>query len=148
MQRVNTYLNFQGQTEEAFAFYATVFNPGYDYPVWRFGDTPDDPETATLSDDDRNKVMHTELPIMNGHVIMGTDMLESVGQHIRVGNNTTISLEFDSRDEALRVYSALSEGGSEATGMNDMPWGAYWGCCLDRFEIRWMFSFMESPMVP
>jgi PhnB protein len=72
---------------------------------------------------------------------MATDMLESMGHQVRIGNNTTISLDLDSREEADRLYDALSQGASDATGMNDMPWGAYWGCCLDRFGIRWMFSY-------
>lgn len=64
-----------------------------------------------------------------------------MGHQLRIGNNTTIRLEVDSHEEADRLYDALSEGGSDATGMNDMPWGAYWGCFLDRFGVRWMFSF-------
>jgi PhnB protein len=69
-------------------------------------------------------------------------MLESMGHQVRIGNNTTISLELDSRDEADRLFSALSSGGSDTMGMQDMPWG-YWGVCLDRFGVRWMFSYTE-----
>ena len=89
------------------------------------------------------EVLHVELPILAGHVIMGTDMLESMGHEVRIGNNTTISLELDSREEADRLFAALSNGGGEKAEMQDMPWGAYWGVCLDRFGIRWMFSFTE-----
>jgi len=103
------------------------------------------PGMPPLGDEDRGKVLHVELPILAGHVLMGTDMLESMGQQVRIGNNTTISLELDSREEASRLYDLLSAEGSDATGMSDMPWGAYWGCCLDRFGIRWMFSFTERP---
>ena len=71
---------------------------------------------------------------------MATDMLESMGHELKIGNNTTINLEPDTREETDRLYAALSEGGSEASGMMDMFWGAYWGCCLDRFGIRWMFN--------
>jgi PhnB protein len=70
---------------------------------------------------------------------MGSDMLESMGQQLKVGNNVTINLEPDTRDETDRLYAALSEGGSDSTGMLDMPWG-YWGCTLDRFGVRWMFN--------
>ncbi len=124
------------QAQEAFARYAEIFNPGYDCPVQRFGDLGGLP----LSDEDKTKVLHIELPILNGHVLMGTDMLKSSGHELRIGNNTTVSLEFDSREEALRHYEQLAEGGSESTGMADMPWGAYWGCTLDRFGIRWMVT--------
>jgi PhnB protein len=141
MPRVNTYLNFMGTTEEAFTFYAEVFNPDHHFLVQRFGDLDGGPP---LTSAEKEKVLHVELPIFGNHVLMGTDMLESMGHELRIGNNTTISLEFDSRDEALSFYERLSVGATDATGMNDMPWGAFWGCCLDRFGIRWMFQFMES----
>ena len=70
---------------------------------------------------------------------MATDMLESMGHQLAIGNNVTINLEPDTRAETDRLYAALSDGGSDATGLQEMPWG-YWGCCLDRFGIRWMFN--------
>ena len=90
--------------------------------------------------DERTKVIHVELPILAGHVIMGTDMLESMGHELRIGNNTTLNLEPDTRAEAERLYAALSEGGSDGTGLDPMPWGSLWGTCLDRFGVRWMFN--------
>jgi PhnB protein len=109
--------------------------------VSRFRDLPADANMPALTDAERNQILHIELPILDGHVIMATDMLESMGQHVRIGNNTTISLELDSREEADRLFDALSEGASDVMTMRDMPWGAYWGVCLDRFGVRWMFSF-------
>jgi PhnB protein len=143
MSKVNTYLNFKGDTEEAFNYYATVFGTEFLSPIVRFGDMPANPDMPALSPDERNQVMHVELPILAGHVLMGTDMLASMGHELRIGNNTTISLELDSREEADRVFAALSSGGSDKADMQDMPWGAYWGVCLDRFGIRWMFSFTD-----
>jgi PhnB protein len=142
MSRVNTYLNFQGQTEEAFNFYASAFGTEFATPIFRFKDMPSDPNNP-LTEDELNQVMHVELPILSGHLIMGTDMLESMGHQTRIGNNTTISLELDSKEEADRLFAALSTGGSETVEMQDMPWGAYWGVCLDRYGIRWMFSYTE-----
>jgi PhnB protein len=139
MTRVNTYLNFPGQSEEAFNYYASVFNSEAT-GLMRFGDASDMPP---MSEEDREKVLHVELAILNGHVLMATDMLASMGQNVRVGNNTTISLEVDSRDEADRLYQALSAGGSEGSGMQEMFFG-YWGSCLDRFNIRWMINFAEA----
>ena len=104
------------------------------------GDVPADPNSPELSDAEKDMVMHVELEILGGHVIMATDMIESMGHKLVVGNNTTINLEPDTRDETDRLYGALSEGGSDCSGMMDMFWGAYWGCCLDRFGIRWMFN--------
>ena len=136
MARVNTYLNFQGQTEEAFTYYAKVFGTEITM-LARFSDTPGPGE---LPAEERDMVMHAELPILAGHVLMATDMLRSMGHETRIGNNTTLCLEVDSRDEADRLYGALSDGGSEGSPMADMPWGAYWGVTLDRYGIRWMIS--------
>ncbi len=139
MSRVCTYLNFQGQTEEAFEFYASVFHTDYATPLLRFGDFP---SPTPLSEEESRGVMNVSLPILNGHIIMGTDFLASAGHQIRVGNNTTIVLETDSREQADEFYGALSAGGSttERQDMADMFWGAYWGVCLDRYGIRWMIS--------
>ena len=143
MSKVNTYLNFQGTTEEAFTFYAAVFGTDFHGPTTRFRDAPAGPGMPDLSDDEKEKILHIELPILGGHLIMGTDMLKSMGQEIRIGNNTTINLEFDRRDEADAYYSQLSEGGSDSTGMIETPFG-YWGCSLDRFGIRWMFLVSDT----
>lgn len=139
MSRVSTYLNFMGNTEEAFDFYRSVFGTDYASPIFRMADMPGQPGGAELSDAEKKMVGHMELPILAGHVLMGTDMLESMGQQRQIGNNVTINLEPDTRDEADRLYGALSEGGFDATGMQEVPWG-YWGCCLDRFGTRWMFN--------
>jgi PhnB protein len=139
MARVNTYLNFQGQAEEAFAFYAKIFGTEVSM-ISRFSDLPASAGGPDLPADERNLIMHAELPIAGGHVLMATDMVRSLGQEVRVGNNTTLCLEPDSRDEADRLYGALSEGGSEGAPMADVPWGAYWGVTLDRFGIRWMIN--------
>ena len=138
MPRVSTYLNFQGQTEEAFALYAKTF--GTDVTaLTRFSELPGG-APADMPEAERSLVMHAELPIIGGHTLMATDMLRSMGHETRIGNNTTICLEVDSRDEADRLYGALSDGGSEGSPMADMPWGAYWGVTLDRFGIRWMVN--------
>jgi PhnB protein len=142
MARVNTYLNFQGQSEEAFAFYAKTFGTEVT-TLTRYSDSPP-MGPGELPPGERNLVMHAELPITGGHLLMATDMLSSMGQETRIGNNTTICLEVDSREEADHLYGALSEGGSDASPMADMPWGAYWGVVLDRYGIRWMISYMAS----
>jgi PhnB protein len=142
MSRVSTYLNFMGNTEEAFGFYGSLFGTKPGGEVARMGDMPSGPEMPKLSEAEKGMVAHMELPILAGHVLMGTDMLESMGQQVRIGNNVTINLEPDTRAETDRLYAALAEGGTETTGMQEMPW-AYWGVCLDRFGIRWMFNCYE-----
>ena len=140
MARVSTYLNFMGDTDAAFAFYREVFGTDYAGPVLRMGDLPAQPGMPELSPEDQRLIMHIELPILAGHVLMGTDMVASMGHQLRLGNNVTINLEPDTRAETERLYAALSEDGTDATGLNDMFWGAYWGSCIDRFGIRWMFN--------
>ena len=140
MSRVSTYLNFMGDTEEAFAFYGSVFGTEPSVPIMRMGDMPAPPGVPELAEHERSLVMHVELPILDGHVLMGTDMLESMGHTLRIGNNTTLNLEPDSKEEAERLFAALSEGGSDTVGLDPMPWGSLWGVTLDRFGIRWMFN--------
>jgi PhnB protein len=140
MSRVSTYLNFMGDTEEAFTFYASVFGTDFSVPLLRFGDMPAPPGAPALPEHERGKILHVELPILAGHVVMGTDMLESMGHALRVGNNTTVNLEPDTKAETARLFAALSDGGSETVGLDPMPWGSLWGVTLDRFGVRWMFN--------
>ena len=141
MEKVSIYLNFQGKTEEAFNFYKSVFNTEFVGQIMYNKDLPAPEGMPPLSDSDRNKVMHVCLPILGGINIMGTDFLESMGHHIKIGNNTTINLEPDTREETDRLFKLLSDGASDLAPLQDMPWGYYWGCCLDKYGIRWMFSY-------
>src|SRR5258706_14709519 len=144
MSKVSIYLNFMGNTEEAFNFYKSVFKTEFAAPIIRMGDGPMPEGAPQLSETDKKKVMHVAMPILDGTMIMATDMLESMGHKLTVGNNTTINLDLDSKEEADRLYKALSQGGaaSECVAPHDEPWG-YWGVCLDRFGIRWMFNVMK-----
>ena len=144
MRRVSTYLNFMGKTEEAFAFYGSVFGTDVQGPIFRMGDMPADPASPALSADEKNMIMHIELPILGGHILMATDMLESQGHQLRTGNNMTLNLELEDRMETEHLFQLLSEGGSDVFGLQDMPWGAYWGTCADRFGVRWMFNCAEA----
>lgn len=142
MSTVAVYLNFQGQAEAAFTFYQAVFGTDYSAPILRIKDLPAEPNAPKFTEADLNRVMHVALPIVGGTELMGCDMLESMGHKVVVGNNTTISLQLDSKEEADQYYAALSEGGSDQAPMRDEFWG-YWGCCLDQFGIRWMFNVMN-----
>lgn len=142
MSRVSIYLNFMGNTEEAFAFYQEVFG-GELSDVMRMGDVPSMPGQE-LPENERNLVMHIELPILDGTVLMGTDILESMGHTLKIGNNTTINLEPDTLEETHRIFDALSQGASDVMPLQPMFWGAHWGTFLDRFGIRWMFNFTEA----
>ena len=139
MAFVGTYLNFPLKTEEAFNFYRSVFNPTAEMLMIKFSETP---MAATLPENERNGVMHAALAILGGHMIYGTDMLESMQHEVKIGNNTTISLNFDSRAEADELYAKLTIGSTENAPPHQEPWG-YWGVCLDKFGIRWMFNVDE-----
>ncbi len=144
MSRVSTYLNFMGTTEEAFEFYRSIFGTEFVERSRADGRHTERPKRSAAHRAEKGLIAHIELPILAGHVLMGTDMLESLGHELRIGNNVTINLEPDTRAETDRLYAALSEGGSESTGLQQMPW-AYWGCTLDKFGIRWMFNCYELP---
>jgi PhnB protein len=142
MAYVAIYLNFNGNAEEAFNHYKKVFGTEFANPMMKMKDMPPRPGTPALSDADKNKVMHVALPILGGTLIMATDIVESMGQKLVEGNNFTISLNPDTKEEADRLYKELSEGGSDAVAPHDEFWG-YWGTCKDRFGIRWMFNLMK-----
>ncbi|MGO9342729.1 MAG: VOC family protein [Acidimicrobiales bacterium] len=144
MARVSTYLNFEGNAAEALEFYRSVFGTDYVVPIQRMGDVPSGAGSPALSEAELQMVMHAELPILAGHMIMATDMLESMNHQLRIGNNTTINLEPDTLDETQRLFGALSEGSSECSPLAEMFWGATWGTCLDRFGIRWMFNYVQG----
>ena len=144
MAHTSIYLNFAGNAEEAFNTYKKIFNVEFSVPIMRMGDIPAQPGAPSLSENDKNKVMHVSMPILGGVEIMATDMLESMGHKLVVGNNTTISLNPDTKEEADRLFKGLSEGGENCVAPHDEFWG-YWGTCLDRFGIRWMFNVSNQP---
>lgn len=145
MARTNTYLNFPRNTEEAFNFYKSVFGGEFTGGrIARFGDIPVTDEMPPAAEEDKNLVMHIELPITGGHVLMGTDAPESMGFTVNFGNNVHISLEPDTRAESKKLFDALSAGGKVTMDLQDMFWGAYFGSCTDKFGVQWMVNCMEK----
>lgn len=142
MARVSTYLNFPRSTEEAFLFYRAVFGGNFNGPILRFGDIPAAPGQPPMAEADRQLVMHVELPVLGGHVLMGTDAPESMGFTVKPGTQVNINLEPDTREEADRLFNGLSAGGQVETPMQQMFWGAYFGSFTDRFGVRWMVNCM------
>jgi PhnB protein len=107
-------------------------------------DAPPREGAPAMPESEKNKVMHVALPILGGTLIMATDMLDSMGHKLVEGNNFTISLNPDTKEEADRLYKGLSEGGADSIAPHDEFWG-YWGTCKDRFGVRWMFNVMKQP---
>jgi PhnB protein len=140
MARVSTYLNFPGTTEAAFNFYKKAFGGEFQGVYQRFGDLPPAPGQPEMSEAIKRMVLHVELPILGGHVLMGTDAPAELGFQLTHGNNVSINLEPDSREEADKLFLALGEGGVIEQEMQDMFWGDYYGHLIDPFGIRWMIN--------
>jgi PhnB protein len=136
MDRVSIYLNTLGRTEEQFRFYGSVFGTE-PYAIMRMADIPGQQE---LPEDEKDSLIHVEVEILGGTVLMGTDMLASMGHELTVGNNVSINLEPDSLDEGYRLFAALSDGATDVSPLSKMFWGDYWGVLLDRYGIRWMVN--------
>ena len=143
MARTSVYLNFPGNTEEAFEFYRSIFG-GELTALMRFSEMPADPSMPPLPDDVLPMLVHVELTILGGTVLMGTDSVTTMGHEVRYGNNVTLNLEPDSLEETERLFAALSEGGTDVSPLTRMFWGAHWATCRDRFGVRWMFNFTDN----
>lgn len=141
--RVSTYLNFPGNTEEAFHFYKSVFKSDFVNDIQRFGDIPPEPNQPPIAEAVKKMVLHIELPIIGGHILMGTDAPKEFGMTVKYGNNTHINLEPASREEAKRLFDELSAGGNIEMPLQDMFWGAYYGSFTDTFGINWMINFQQ-----
>ncbi|MGI8469744.1 MAG: VOC family protein [Pyrinomonadaceae bacterium] len=137
MATINPYLDFDGNAEEAFNFYKSVFG-GEFITLQRFKDMP---EADKVSKSDGEKIMHISLPIGRKNVLMASDACESMGRSITVGNNFYISIQADSKEEAADLFTGLSEGGKVEMPLGDTFWGAYFGMFSDKFGIKWMVNY-------
>ncbi|MEM6631412.1 MAG: VOC family protein [Bacteroidota bacterium] len=137
MPSIHTYLSFNGDCAEAFNFYKQIFG-GEFQSISTFGEMPPNPQYP-IAEKDKHLLMHVSLPIGDS-VLMGSDSIESFGL-TSPGNNFSLSINVDSREEADRVHKALSEGGAVTMTMNETFWGSYFGSLKDKFGIQWMVSF-------
>jgi PhnB protein len=140
MAKTSTYLNFPRKTEEAFTFYRSVFGGEFVGGIHRMGDAPAPEGAPAVTAADKNLVMHIALPILGGHMLMGTDAPESMGFKVNFGNNVYINLEPDTRADTDRLFSALSSGGKVEMKPQEMFWGDYFGSCTDKYGVQWMFN--------
>lgn len=139
--RVSTYVNFPGNTEEAFNFYRSVFKTEFINGIHRFGELPPNPDQPPIADEVKKMILHIELPLPGGHILMGTDAPKEMGFTVARGNNMHINLEPSSKEEADRLFNALSAGGKVEMPIQEMFWGAYFGSFSDKFGINWMVNF-------
>ena len=144
MASVNIYLTFNGNCEEAFNFYKSVFGGEFPY-VGRYKDMPpSDKGGKAFSDEEGNRIMHMSVPIGNGTVLMGSDTGGEWASSFQQGNNFSISVNAESREEADKVFNGLSKGGQVTMPMDKTFWGDYFGMWTDKFGINWMVSFNEN----
>jgi len=137
MATLNPYLNFNGNAEEAFKFYKSVFGGEFS-SIQRFKDTP---EAGKVGPKEQDKLMHVALPIGKGNVLMASDVLESMGYKSSPGTNFYISVSADSEQEAARIFNGLSASGTIHMPLQKTFWNAYFGMLKDKFDVRWMVSF-------
>jgi len=142
--RVSSYVNFPGNTEEAFNFYKSVFRTDFINGIQRFGDIPADPDQPPVAENVKKMVLHIELPILGGHILMGTDAPMEMGFTVAQGNRMHINLEPESREEAQRLFDELSAGGRIEMPIQDTFWGAFYGSFTDKFGINWMINYQDK----
>ena len=136
MATINPYLTFNGNCEEAFEFYKSVFG-GEFATVMRMGDA----EGMPVSEAAKNKIMHVALPVGDTAMLMGSDTMEGFGPPFNAGNNFSVAVAPKSKEEADKLYNGLAAGGTQTMPMADAFWGAYFGMLIDKFGIQWMVNF-------
>ena len=136
MAALNSYLNFNGNAEEAFNFYKSVFG-GEFATVMRFDQMPGDqkPDAGEV-----NKIMHIALPVGKGNMLMASDVPKAYPQAV-TGTNYSISITADSEDEARKLFQGLSEGGKITMPLDKAFWGSLFGMLTDKYGVQWMMSY-------
>lgn len=139
MAAVNPYLNFNGNAEEAFNFYKSVFGGEFSM-VMRYKDVPSEHQ---MGESDGNKIMHISLPLAHETLLMGGDVPGMYDNAI-IGTNISISINTESEEEADRIFNGLSAGGQVTMPMENAFWGDYFGMFKDKFDIHWMVSYSSN----
>ena len=137
MALINPHINFNGNAEEAFSFYKSVFG-GEFAKVMRFKDLAND--DFPISEHEKDKIMHIALPI-GKNVLMGNDVPEFMGRTNENENRSKIAISAESKEEADKLFNGLSVGGQIEMPMTDSPWGTYFGMFRDKYGIEWMVDF-------
>ena len=137
MALINPHINFNGNAEDAFNFYKSVFGGEFS-KIIRFKDIAG--PGMPVSENEANKLMHIALPIGN-NVLMANDVPESMGRVNENENRSKISVKTASREEATKIFNGLSAGGTIEIAPADSPWGTYFAMFRDKFGIEWMVEF-------
>ena len=140
MAKVHSYLNFNGNCEEAFNFYKSVFNKELN-GMYRFGEMPEDP-SYSVPEADKNKIMHTSLSLNENQMLMGSDCLEAFGQKAVTGTTTYVMLDVETTEEAQKLYDALSVNAQNMEmPLGDAFFAELFSSFTDQFGIAWMIHF-------
>ena len=137
MAQINPYINFNGNTEEAFNFYKSVFGGEFERII-RFKDMPN--AEIPISENEANKIMHIALPI-GKNVLMGNDVPEFMGKVNENENRSKIAVSAESKEAADKIFNGLSAGGNIEVPITDSPWGSYFGMFRDKYGIEWTVDF-------
>jgi len=137
MAQINPYINFNGNAEEAFTFYKSVFGGAF-ATIMRFKDLAS--AEFPVSEQEANKIMHIALPI-GKNVLMANDVPESMGRTNENEHRSKISISAESKEEADKLFHGLSAGGQIEMPIGDSPWGSYFGMFRDKYGIEWMVDF-------
>ena len=140
MALINPHMNYNGNAEEAFTFYKSVFG-GEFTKLMRFKDLSS-PE-FTIPENEANKIMHIELPI-GKNFLMANDVPEIMGRTNENENRSKIFVRAETREEADKIFNGLSAGGTIEGPIGDSPWGSYFGCFRDKYGIEWMVEFADN----
>lgn len=138
MALINPHINFNGNAEEAFTFYKSAFG-GEFAKVIRFKDLAS--IEFPVTEKEANKIMHIALPIGKTNMLMGNDVPESMGRTNENENRSKIVIAAESKEEADKLFNALSAGGQIEGPIGDSPWGSYFGCFRDKYGIEWIVEF-------
>lgn len=139
MAQINPYIHFNGNAEEAFTFYKSVFG-GEFAMVIRFKDMPGDPNHPS-DKNEAEKIMHIALPIGKTDVLMASDTPEFMGKHNENETRSKISVSAETKEEADKIFKGLSAGGKIEVPIADSPWGSYFGMFRDKYGIEWMVDY-------
>jgi len=139
MTTVNAYLTFNGNCEEAFNFYKSIFGGEFAF-ISKFSEMPEDPKFK-LTEEEKNRVLHCSFPISEHTVLMGSDTGGDWASDFAIGTNVSISINTDSKEEADRLFNSLSAGGKVIFPIRDTFWDSYFGSFTDKFGVQWMVSF-------
>ncbi|MDR7370048.1 VOC family protein [Flavobacterium aquidurense] len=138
MATINPYIHFNGNAEEAFTFYKSVFG-GEFANISRYKDISS--VEYPIAEDDLNSIMHIALPIGKSNVLMGSDAMKMMGEVTENDNRYTVAIIAESKAEADKLYNGLSEGGKIEMPLTDTPTGSYFGMFADKFNVQWMVNF-------